>query len=93
MAIIAKAFNKPVYVAAESYKFARLFPLNQQDLPKGRVPSIQIDPPVGISKGNYISSCNPCVDYTPAEYIQLLITDLGILTPSAVSDELIKLYS
>ena len=32
------------------------------------------------------------VDYTPPAYITLLITDLGILTPSAVSDELIKLY-
>jgi translation initiation factor eIF-2B subunit alpha len=25
--------GKPVYVAAESYKFARLYPLNQRDLP------------------------------------------------------------
>jgi translation initiation factor 2B subunit (eIF-2B alpha/beta/delta family) len=24
---------QPVYVAAESYKFARLYPLNQRDLP------------------------------------------------------------
>jgi translation initiation factor eIF-2B subunit alpha len=32
------------------------------------------------------------VDYTPPAYITLLITDLGVLTPSAVSDELIKLY-
>lgn len=32
------------------------------------------------------------VDYTPPIYITLLFTDLGILTPSAVSDELIKLY-
>lgn len=32
------------------------------------------------------------VDYTPPSYITLLFTDLGILTPSAVSDELIKLY-
>ncbi|XP_065196803.1 translation initiation factor eIF2B subunit alpha-like [Sycon ciliatum] len=32
------------------------------------------------------------IDYTPAEYITLLFTDLGVLTPSAVSDELIKLY-
>merc|ERR1712228_760865 len=31
-------------------------------------------------------------DYTPPEYITLLFTDLGVLTPSAVSDELIKLY-
>jgi translation initiation factor eIF-2B subunit alpha len=31
--VCAKAHNKPFYVAAESYKFARLYPLNQQDLP------------------------------------------------------------
>lgn len=35
---------------------------------------------------------HPLVDYTPPSYITLLFTDLGILTPSAVSDELIKLY-
>ena len=28
----------------------------------------------------------------PAEYISLLFTDLGVLTPAAVSDELIQLY-
>lgn len=32
------------------------------------------------------------VDFTPAEYITLLFTDLGVLTPAAVSDELIRLY-
>lgn len=32
------------------------------------------------------------VDFTPAPYISLLFTDLGVLTPAAVSDELIKLY-
>jgi translation initiation factor eIF-2B subunit alpha len=33
IATVAKAMGKPVYVAAESYKFARLYPLNQRDLP------------------------------------------------------------
>ncbi|TDL27446.1 nagb/rpia/CoA transferase-like protein [Rickenella mellea] len=33
MAIIAKAANKPFYAVAESYKFHRLFPLSQYDLP------------------------------------------------------------
>ncbi|THH05246.1 hypothetical protein EW145_g4946 [Phellinidium pouzarii] len=33
MAIIAKAANTPVYAMAESYKFHRLFPLSQYDLP------------------------------------------------------------
>ena len=35
---------------------------------------------------------NSLCDYTPAKYITLLLTDLGVLTPSAVSDELIRLY-
>lgn len=39
-----------------------------------------------------INKADPLVDYTPPVYITLLFTDLGILTPSAVSDELIKLY-
>lgn len=30
IAVCAKAMNKPVYVAAESYKFARIYPLNQR---------------------------------------------------------------
>jgi translation initiation factor eIF-2B subunit alpha len=36
---------------------------------------------------------NSSLDYTPPNYLTLLFTDLGVLTPSAVSDELIKLYS
>lgn len=35
---------------------------------------------------------HPWVDYTSPSLITLLFTDLGVLTPSAVSDELIKLY-
>ena len=31
-------------------------------------------------------------DYTPPQYLTLLLTDLGVLTPSVVSDELIQLY-
>ena len=34
IAIAAKALNRPLYVAAESYKFARLYPLSQRDLPE-----------------------------------------------------------
>ncbi|KAI9203424.1 initiation factor 2 subunit family-domain-containing protein [Polychytrium aggregatum] len=33
IAVVAKAANKPFYVVTESYKFVRLFPLNQYDLP------------------------------------------------------------
>uniref|UniRef100_A0A8C8JF27 Translation initiation factor eIF2B subunit alpha n=1 Tax=Oncorhynchus tshawytscha TaxID=74940 RepID=A0A8C8JF27_ONCTS len=31
LAVCSKAHNKPFYVVAESFKFVRLFPLNQQD--------------------------------------------------------------
>ena len=33
LAACASALGKPLYVAAESYKFARLYPLHQRDLP------------------------------------------------------------
>lgn len=34
MAVCAKQMKKPVYVLTESFKFSRLFPLGQQDLPE-----------------------------------------------------------
>ncbi len=36
---------------------------------------------------------NPRNDYTPPDLITLLFTDVGILTPAAVSDELIALHN
>jgi len=88
IATVAKAFGKPLYVAAESYKFARLFPLNQQDLP---VETKAVDFAVAVPDSVLVE--NPSRDYTPPHLITLLFTDLGVLTPSAVSDELIQLYS
>jgi len=136
MAIAAKELGKPFYVAVESFKFARLFPLNQSDLPEmgrsmrnhlsfvdtaswvatgglvGKKPlkvegAGNDDDDDGSDKISNIANAeipglvklpsavkvdNPPCDYTPAKYITLLFTDLGVLTPSAVSDELIRLY-
>ena len=88
IAITAKSMNKPVYVLAESFKFVRVFPLNQKDVPDC------FKYPASVLKNDKkdISKEHPLVDYTPPEYIDLMFTDLGVLTPSAVSDELIKLY-
>ena len=80
VAVMAKAFNKPFYVAGESFKFYRNYPLCQLDLP---------------NDSKYLDSDeknHPTVDFTPPDLINKLFTDLGVLTPSAVSDELIKLY-
>ena len=124
-AVCAKELGKPFYVAAESYKFARLFPLNQNDLPEmgGHMRDHLnfVDTASWVATGGIIGTKadntekhekhdltlfrqalvqlpsevrvdNPLCDYTPAKYITLLFTDLGVLTPSAVSDELIRLY-
>ncbi|KAL0032838.1 hypothetical protein WJX77_002173 [Trebouxia sp. C0004] len=87
VAIAAKEHGIPFYVAAESYKFARLYPLNQLDLP---VEKKHVDFGPLMAPGAKIE--NPSRDYTPPKYISLLFTDLGVLTPAAVSDELIQLY-
>ncbi|KAG6441773.1 translation initiation factor eIF-2B subunit alpha [Manduca sexta] len=85
--ISALELKKPVFVLTESFKFARIYPLNQQDVPKEFKYLSST-----LKSGKDLSKEHPLVDYTPPAYITLLFTDLGILTPSAVSDELIKLY-
>ena len=93
--MIAQALNKQFYVAAESYKFARLYPLTQREVPQKHMDAISSDSAGGGSTAkmmNGVSFMSPFFDYTPPGYIALMFTDLGVLTPSAVSDELIKLY-
>ncbi|KQJ86673.1 hypothetical protein BRADI_4g07040v3 [Brachypodium distachyon] len=87
IALVANSMNKPVYVAAESYKFARLYPLDQKDMTPAHRP---IDFGVPIPAGVEVETS--ARDYTPPQYLTLLLTDLGVLTPSVVSDELIQLY-
>ncbi|CAE5960160.1 unnamed protein product [Arabidopsis arenosa] len=87
IALVAHSMNKPVYVAAESYKFARLYPLDQKDLEPALRPidfNVPVPPNVEVERS--------ARDYTPPQYLTLLFTDLGVLTPSVVSDELIQLY-
>lgn len=88
---MAKAANIPFYVVAESYKFVRCYPLNQADLPTTVSAAVLFKTPA-LPEGEELEPNHPSIDYTPPEYITLLFTDLGVLTPSGVSDELIKLY-
>ena len=84
IALCAKAYNKPFYVFAETLKFLKRFPLQQSDiftlLEKGSGENCQLD------------ITNIGVDYTPPEYISNYFTDIGILTPAAVSDEIIQYF-
>ncbi|PRP83632.1 translation initiation factor eIF-2B alpha subunit [Planoprotostelium fungivorum] len=100
VSIIAKACGKPFYVAAESFKFMRLYPLNQKDIGKMTKDSKRSTDDMWSQKReiaseeehNKIKMESPSQDYTPPRYINLLFTELGVLTPAAVSDELIKLH-
>lgn len=96
IALVAHAMQKPFYVAVETYKFARMYPLSQRDMLKMVQSSTSC-----THSGKYLMAMGefdetpsevPNVDFTPAKLITLLFTDIGVLTPAAVSDELIKLY-
>ncbi|KAH7639231.1 eukaryotic translation initiation factor 2B subunit alpha [Dermatophagoides farinae] len=89
IAICAKAHNKTFYVLAENYKFIRLYPLSQSDIPD-RI-RFRTLPLTSMNRAKH--ECHPCVDYTPPNYITLLLTDLGPLTTAAVCDMLVQLYT
>ncbi|AGO13231.1 AaceriAFR084Cp [[Ashbya] aceris (nom. inval.)] len=84
--VLAKNARKPFYVVSESHKFVRMFPLSPDDLPMER-------DPLDFSRSDESEQLlSPSIDYTSHEHITALITDLGVLTPSAVSEELIKMW-
>ncbi|RKP05596.1 eukaryotic translation initiation factor 2B, subunit 1 alpha, 26kDa-like protein [Thamnocephalis sphaerospora] len=103
MALGARAAGKPCYAVAESYKFVRRLPLNQRDLPGNapsalRLASSSVQPyhtaaSPAAGGEDEIEWLQPCVDFTPASYIDLFITDLGVLTPADVGDEVFRLYA
>uniref|UniRef100_A0A0N4Z256 EIF-2B GDP-GTP exchange factor subunit alpha n=1 Tax=Parastrongyloides trichosuri TaxID=131310 RepID=A0A0N4Z256_PARTI len=86
VAICAKAYKKPVCIMAESIKFVKEYPLNQTDIPN----EFKYNTSTLLYKD--LNNEHPLVDYTPPQYIYLLFTDLGILTPANIGEELIKLY-
>ena len=89
---MAKAANKPFYAVVESSKFVRVFPLNQYDLPSTASCNLLLTQDDPMPRDGLLVEDHPTIDYTPPSYITLLFTDIGVLTPSGVSDELIKLY-
>jgi len=87
---LAKVNNKPFYVVTESHKFVRLFPLAPNDLPGSINRLIKEGTEEETDSESMLSTHK--LDFTLHEYITALITDLGVLTPSAVSEELIKVW-
>ncbi|KAH9484308.1 Translation initiation factor eIF-2B subunit alpha [Psilocybe cubensis] len=56
IAIIARAANKPFYALAESYKFHRLFPLSQYDLPSHNSKILSFPRPLPVNLPSTINS-------------------------------------
>jgi ribose 1,5-bisphosphate isomerase len=80
IALIAHEAHIPFYVCAETYKFSlesltgELVKIEERD-------PIEITDPKKFPK---VKFRNPVFDMTPAEYIDALITEKGIITPSVV---------
>lgn len=106
MGMLAKAAGKPFYVVSESHKFVRLYPLGQRDLGiEQKVVEFRTNEgPVGEDNENVVDERETeqregktwrpeeAVDYTPPGLISGIITESGVLLPSAVSEELIKIW-
>lgn len=134
IALLAKAAGKPFYVAAESHKFVRLYPLGQYDLGIDQeviefktedekdlteeekqfaniTPSLEekqeyfpstpaeiLKPTAAVDAvdftvGELISKTKDFANTVkPPALVSALITETGVLTPSAVSEELISVW-
>ncbi len=87
VALAAKEFSRPVYIAAETHKFVDIFPLDQftmflkQDV-------INFDPPKGV-EGPMPQDKQEFVDWVPRQLIKGFITEVGLKTPQSVSDSIV----
>ena len=96
LALLAKAMAQKFYVACESYKVVRKYPLSEKDLPfSQRI--VLFSTATTESEDEYEHHSDDqleeeALDLTPPELITAFITENGILTPAAVSEELIKLW-
>jgi translation initiation factor eIF-2B subunit alpha len=78
MAIVSKQLNKPFYCIAESYKFTDIYPLSQDDL---GLKELDFD-------GKMITESR---DYTPPEFVSMIFSNEGPLTPSGVAELFLKM--
>jgi len=82
IALVAKEARTPLYVATETYKFdpetsiGELVTIEERD-------SSEVAPKKGISDLKTVTVRNPAFDITPPEYIDLIITEKGIIPPQA----------
>ena len=91
MAYAARAHGRPFYVAAPHYAFSTTHHLDAAA--QTRVRAV---PAPGSPRSTTSPSAPPVLverplrDATPPQLITLLLTDVGVLTPSAVADEMLE---
>ncbi|KIX08299.1 uncharacterized protein Z518_02955 [Rhinocladiella mackenziei CBS 650.93] len=99
--LTAKSVSIPLYVAVESYKFVRNFPLGygpgdlarmgvKQDIL--RFSTNPSSPESETMDGKQLAAEGEMVEISPPDLVSALITENGIMSPNAVSEELIKLW-
>ena len=99
MGLLMRSVGKPMYVVAESHKFVRMYPLRGEDLPVGQG---KLDFRTGgLDDGNEGKTKHEegrrkdlevAADFTPPELITAIVTEAGVQTPGAVSEDLIKIW-
>lgn len=95
MGLLAKSAGKSFYVVAESHKFVRVYPISGDDIPLGQK-VLDFKTEAGEEEQEHEEGKRKAegeaVDFTPPELITALVTESGVQTPSAVSEELIKIW-
>ena len=96
LGVLAKAAGsqgKAFYVASESHKFVRMFPLGQPGTSRqeGR-PVFKVGAAFDDNDARTTPEAHDELDFTPPELITALITESGVHTPSAVSEQLIHMW-
>ncbi len=82
IALAAKEARVRVFVGAETYKFSPSTILGELVEIEQRSPS-EVIPPEALRGLKGVSVANPAFDVTPPEYIDIIITERGIISPQA----------
>jgi ribose 1,5-bisphosphate isomerase len=81
LALAAHEARKSFMVAAETFKFSPSTIIGNPIEIEERSSDEIIDPKV-ISDLSHVQVRNPAFDFTPAEYIDMIVTDIGIIPPA-----------
>ena len=81
LALAAHEARKSFMVAAETFKFSPSTIVGNPIQIEERSPDEIVDP-AALSDLSYVQVKNPAFDFTPAEYIDMIVTDIGIIPPA-----------